>query len=230
LLLALPIRLWAQVAPRFALSPVVRVAVQIDSTAGAQFEARGFELKLSPSGAAGAPTEIQLVKQAGVHTGTLMSLTANGVHATSAIIEVLDSLAKPAITFRLSDVTILSDHLSLSASRANLEQQRISQQEALSSLTTDLQEAQRQLATAEEMNKTRGATRLELARAHDRVADLQRRLDLVKQRQALVASQLADQGPLDETIVLHFGRIEVDNREVGGRTAIDLVGRPRGKS
>jgi len=122
----------------------------------------------------------------------------------------------------------VSDHLSLSATRASLEQQRISQQEALSALTADQQEAQRQLATLEELGKTRVATRMDVARARDHASDLQRRIDLLKQRQALLASQIANQtgGPLDETIVLHFARLQIESAEPGGRAAIDFARRP----
>jgi len=156
----------------------------------------------------------------------LLSLSVNGTRIPSAVIEIPDSLGAPAISFRLSDVTVASDHLSLSAARANLEQQRIAQQEALSALTADYQEAQRQLTTVEELSKARSATRTDLARARDQASELQRRIDLLKQRQALLLRQIDDQGPLDETIVLRFGRFEIDSREPGGRAAIDFGGRP----
>jgi hypothetical protein len=67
---------------------------------------------------------------------------------------------------------------------------------------------------------------LDLARARDRATDLQHRIDLLKQRQSLLASQQADQGPLDETIVLRFARLEIESREPGGRATIDVGGRP----
>jgi hypothetical protein len=156
-------------------------------------------------------------------------MSANATHALSAMIEVLDSLGRPEITLRLRDIVVVSDHLSLSAARANLEQQRISQQEALSALTADHQEAQRQLATLEELGKTRVATRLDLARARDRASDIQRRIDLLKQRQALLAGQFAGQGPLDETIVLHFGQMQIESAEPGGHAVIDFARRPTPK-
>ena len=149
----------AQEAPKISLSPVVRVTLQLDSASTARFNAHGFDLHVAQSGLPSA-AEIQLVKVAGPSTGDLVSLSANAVHAPSAMIEVLDSLGRPAVTLRLRDIAVVSDHVSLSAARANLEQQRISQQEALSALTADHQEAQRQLATLEELGKTRVANRL----------------------------------------------------------------------
>jgi hypothetical protein len=221
------IRAEAQTATHVSFSTVVRVSLQIDSAASAEFMARNFDLRVARDDAsASATSEIQLVKRAGVHTGSLIRLSASGQHATSGVIDVLDSLGHPALTLRLSDVVIVSDHLTLSSARANLEQQRIVQQEALSALTTDYQEAQRELATAEELNKMRGTSRMDLARARDRASDLQRRLDLQKQRQALLASQQADQGPVDETVSLHFGKMEIESHEPGGSGTITVGSRP----
>ena len=218
----------AQEVSKVSLSPVVRVTLQLDSASTARFNAHGFDLHVVQSGLPSA-AEIQLVKVAGPSTGDLVSLSANAAHALSGAIEVLDSLGRPAVTLRLRDIVIVSDHLSLSAARANLEQQRISQQEALSALTADHQEAQRQLATLEELGKTRVATRLDLARARDRASDLQKRIDRLRQRQALLAGQVAGQGPLEETIVLHFGQLQIESADPGGRAVIDFARRPPSK-
>jgi len=218
---------FAQEASKISLSPVVRVTLQLDSASTARFNAHGFDLRVAQN----APTsaEIELVKVAGPSTGDLVRMSAAAIRAPSATIEVLDSLGRPAVTLRLTDIAVVSDHLSLSAARANLEQQRISQQEALSALTTDQQEAQRQLTTLEELGKTRVATRMEVARARDRASDLQRRIDLIKQRQALLANQFGGQGPLDETILLHFGQLQIESAEPGGRAVIDFARRPAPK-
>lgn len=217
----------AQEPPKVSLSPVVRVTLQIDSASTARFNAHGFDLRVVQSGVPSA-AEIELVKVAGANTGNLVSMSANAGRAPSGVIEVLDSLGRSAVTLRLTDISVVSDHLSLSATRANLEQQRISQQEALSALTADQQEAQRQLATLEELGKTRVATRMDIARARDRASDLQRRIDLLKQRQALLAGQIASQagGPLDETIVLRFAQLQIESAEPGGRAVIDFARRP----
>jgi hypothetical protein len=217
----------AQEPAKPSLIPVVRVSLQIDSLSSAQFDARDFDLSTMQSMTAGSAAEIRLVKRAGPHTGVLLGLSVSGTRVPSAVVDVLDSLGASAVSFRLSDVTVTSDRLSLSSARANLEQQRISQQEALSALTADFQEAQRQLVTIEELNKMRGATRSDLARARDRASDLQRRIDLLKQRQALLVRQVNEQGPLDETVVLRFGRFEIDSHEPGGRAAIDVQSRSR---
>ena len=210
-----------------SLSPVVRVTLHTDSVSTARFNAHGFDLRVVQSGVPSS-AEIELVKVAGPSTGDLVSMSANAARASSGLIEVLDSLGRSAVTLRLTDISVVSDHLSLSATRANLEQQRISQQEALSALTADQQEAQRQLATLEELGKTRVATRMDVARARDRASDLQRRIDLLKQRQALLAGQIASQagGPLDETIVLRFGQLQIESAEPGGRAVIDFARRP----
>lgn len=216
----------AQAAPvRAAASAFVRVSIQVDTTS-AQFNAEGFELKVSPTGLPGVNAEIQLVKQAGAYTGLLMGLSGRREHASGATIEVLDSTGAPDMTFRLTDVTIVSHRLALASNRASLEQQSISQQEALSPLNAEYQEATRQLATTDELAKRNMATRLELARARDRVSDLQRRVDLLKLRQVQVARQLGGNG-LEETLVLHFGHLEVERKDSGGRAMVDIVVRGR---
>ena len=217
----------ALAAPQFAspqiLSPVVRVTLQLDSGTTARFDARAFELRVSSpaTGGTGSGAEIQLVKPAGPHTGDLVRLSASGARSPMAQIEILDSLGVATTTWQLRDVVIASDHVTL-ASRVGLEQQRLAQQEALSTLTAEHQEAQRQLATVEELGKSRVGTRLELARARDRSADLQRRIALLERRLALVNGQLASQGMLEETVVLRFGRLEIDSAEPGGRATITL--------
>lgn len=212
--------------PAAAPSAPVRVTLQVDADSTTHFDADGFELKVSPTGLPAVNAEMQLVKQAGTHTGSLMALSAKRVHAQSVIVEVLDSAGVASMTFRLSDVIVVSDRVVLTTNRANLEQQSISQQETLSALNADYQEALRQLTTAEELGKNHVGTRLELARARDKASDLQRRVDLLKQRQARLARQLGGSG-LEETIVLHFGQLEVESRDANGRVTIDGVMRVR---
>jgi hypothetical protein len=214
----------AQEAPPPLASPIVRVTLQLDSGTTAQFDARSFELRVSSAGrgAAGNGAEIQLVKPAGPHTGDLVRLSASGARSPMAQIAILDSLGVATTTWQLRDITVASDYVTLASSRVALEQQRLSQQEALSTLTAEHQEAQRQLATVEELGKSRVGTRLELARARDRSADLERRIALLERRIALVNSQLASQGVLEETVVLHFGRLEIESAEPGGRATITL--------
>lgn len=216
---------FAQEPVKPAAWPTVRVTLHVDSGTTARFDARGFELRVSPAGTGSTGAEIQLVKQAGAHTGDLVRLSASGTRAPAAQIEILDSLGTAMTTLQLRDVAVVSDHVTLATSRVALEQQRLAQQEALSSLTAEQQEAQRQLATVEELGKSRVGTRLELARARDRSADLQRRIALLERRQALVSGQLASQGLLEETVVLHFGHLEIESTEPGGRVAIDVGAR-----
>ncbi len=212
----------AQETAKPLASPAVRVTMQLDSGTTARFDARGFELRVSPPVAGRPGAEIQLVRRAGAHTGDLVRLSASGTRAPEARIEILDSLGAATTTLQLRDVAVVSDQVALASSRVALEQQHIAQQEALSALTAEQQEAQRQLATVEELRKSRVGTPLELARARDRSADLQRRIALLARRQALVSGQLESQGTLEETVVLHFDRLEIESGEPGGSAAIDI--------
>ena len=213
-----------QQAARPLASTVVRVTLQLDSGAIARFDARGFELRVSPSGtgSGNSGAEIQLVKPAGPHTGDLVRLSASGARSPMAQIEILDSLGVATTTWQLRDITIASDRIALASSRVALEQQRLAQQEALSTLTAEHHEAQRQLTTVEELGKSRVGTKLDLARARDRSADLERRIVLLERRLALTDGQLASLGVLEETVVLHFGRLEIESAEPGGRATITL--------
>jgi hypothetical protein len=211
--------------PPTASVPIVRVALELDSGAVANFDARDFELRVAHESADRGPTELRLVKQVGAHTGDLVRLGASGERVPSATIEILDSLGAPSATVRVRAVTVASDRIALSAARATLEQQRLSQQEALSALTTEYQEAERQRATVEALGKSHIGTRQDLERARDRASDLARRIELLRRRQALVERQLAAQGPLEETVVLRFDALEIDSGAPGGRAMVELTHR-----
>lgn len=210
-------------------SSSAHVVLQIDSSVVAQFDAHGFDLgvaqlaRVGDAGAPGSTAEIKLVKQAGPFTGDLVRLSASGAHALAATIEVLDSLGTATLTIRLTDITVMSDHIALSSAREALTQQSISQQETLTQLTADYQQAQRDLATAEELGKSRVTTRQDLARARSRTAELQQRVALATQRQAMLARQLRRQSELDESLVLHFARMELDTHTDGGLGAWDAA-------
>jgi len=184
----------------------VRVSLQIDSTKSLGFSAHGFELRVQQPNA-----HVELSKQTDSATPELIRLAESRAVLPHVVVEVLDSASGPAMTLRLTGVTIASERVALSTTRSLLQQQSIAQQEALSSLTSDYQEADRQLAMAEELGKTRITTRQDLARARDRASDLKQRLALLRQRQAIVARQLHDLGPLDETLTLHFEHIDIDS-------------------
>ena len=211
--------------PPAAPVPIVRVALELDSGTVASFDARDFELRVANERADHGATELRLVKQVGAHTGDLVRLGASGGRVPSATIEILDSAGAPSATVRLRAVTVASDRIALSGARATLEQQRLSQQEALSSLTTEYQEAERQRATVEALGKSHIGTRQDLERARDRASDLARRIELLRRRQALVERQLAAQGPLEETVVLRFDALEIDSGAPGGRAMVELTHR-----
>jgi hypothetical protein len=202
---------------RSAVLPRARVSLRIDSTHTAQFNATGFELRVADD------AQVTLTRGVDAATPQLVAIAAARAVVPSVVVEVNDSLAAPVMVLRLAGVTIASERVTLSNVRAQLEQQRIAQQEALSALTSDYQEAERQLATAEELGKTRVNTRQELARARDRAQDLKQRLELLRQRQALVNLQLESTGPLDETIVLRFQHLEIESRDGTGRAAVDFA-------
>ncbi len=210
--------------------PPARITLQIDSTTAARFDLRSFDLGVTqnspPHGQiAQSSAEIQIVKQAGPFTGDLVRLSASGQHALAGTIEVLDSAGAPSMTIQLSDVSVISDHLTSSNARASLEQQRISLQESLAQLDADYQQAQRDLATAEELGKSKVMTKQDVLRAREHAGELQQRINLARERQNILAGQIAGQSSLEENVVLHFGRIEIQAPDAGGSMAWDFAPR-----
>lgn len=202
--------------------PNARVTFDLGNGATAVFAARTFTLgvegsapthdSLAPTPTVLRNTEVRLVKNAGPFTGEFVRRSAAGEISQQVLIEVLDSAGTSTLTVRLTNAAISADRVTLSNARAGLDQQRIAQQEALSQLTADYQDAQRELTTTEQLGKTRVSTPLEVARARDRAAELGRRLELAKQRQALLLRDLDAQGFVDEELTLHFSQIDITSR------------------
>ena len=198
-----------------------RVTIDLGNGAKAVFAVRVFDLGAHPGEvsvdslkhASVSPVAVHFVKNADSSTSELVRRSASGDVLPEALVEVLDSSGVASMTVRLADVRISSDRLTLSNARATLAEQRIAEQEAISQTTADYQDAQRELATAEQLGKTRVTTPLELARARDRAAQLGRRLDFAKQRQAMVQREFDAQGFIDEELTLQVGRFEIANRD-----------------
>ena len=202
----------------------VRMSLPLDSATVIAFDVRTFDLGVAHAAAGSTATtkttstELQLVKVAGPYTDDLLRLGTEGTHLPWATIDVVDSLGRPQTTLHLTDVSVVSDHVSYSGARAALQQQRISLEESLSQLTSEYQEAERDLATAEALGKTRVTTRQDLDRAREHAADVQRRLDLAKQRQTLLARQVDAVGALDEAVMFHVGSVAVESAPTVART------------
>lgn len=209
------------------LTAGAHVTIDLGNGSQAEFDTRSFELGISRAPGkddmpvASAPS-LHLVKRAGPFTGTLVQTSASGQHLPTVWLTVPDTTGAPAMTITLSDVVIDTDRLVLSSARAALEQQRIAQEGALTQLNTDYQEAQRQLAIAEQLGKSRVTTPQDLSRAREHATDVQRRLQLARQSQAMLENQLAEQGPMDEELTLHFARIAIDGAEPGAHGAWDF--------
>lgn len=183
------------------------VTLKIDSVRTLGFSARGFDLRVQD-----AETRVELTRSTDSVTRELVRIAAARAVLPEVVIEVCDSTEATFMRLRLTGVTIESEHVALSTSRALLEQQRLAQQEALSSLMSDYREAERELAVAEELGKTRITTRQDLARARDRVSDLKQRRDLLRQRQGIVDRQLEKMGPVDEMLTLRVRQVDIESR------------------
>lgn len=202
------------------------VSIDLGDGTLAEFDTRRFEVAVSQPANANASSaalpEVHLVKRAGAFTGALVQASASGQHLPSMLVSVPDSAGAAALSILLTDVVVATDRLVLTSERQTLEQQRIAQRATLAQLTSDYQEAQRQLTIAEQLGKSRVTTPQDLLRARERAAEVQQRLDLARQSYAMLESQLAAQGPMDEELTLRFARIEINGAEPGSRGAWDF--------
>lgn len=182
---------------------------------------RDFELQVSNAGPAAPPAsnvpaaqlagavQVKFDRTPGLFTPDLAQRGASGQRIPSVTVEVLDPSGATTLTLRLSDVLVASDHVVVN-DRSGLEQQRLGLLDAIAQLTSDLQEAERQQNLTEALDKKRLSSSLEVARVHSQVDLLRKRLENQRTRLALLESQIAATGPLDEQVALTFAHFDVE--------------------
>lgn len=118
----------------------------------------------------------------------------------------------PAIMLRLYDVQVSSMRLVTNDDNIGLVQQRLGLQESIAQLSIDLQEAQRQLAVTESLDKRKLSSSLEVSHAHATADALSSRLGVQRQHLALVEQLLSRWTPVREEIVLTANRMDMQAR------------------
>ena len=93
-----------------------------------------------------------------------------------------------------------------------LVQRRLDLQESIAQLSIELQEAQRQLAVTESLDKRKLSSSLEVAHAHATTDGLSSRLAVQRQHLALVEDLLSRWTPVREELVLTANRMDMPGR------------------
>lgn len=181
----------------------------------------GFDLEITNGGTAAPPAsnvpaallagaaQVKFARTPGAYTADLAQHGASGQRIPSVVVEVLDPSGVTALTLRLSDVLVASDHVVVN-DRSGLEQQRLALLDQIAQLTSDLQEAERQQNLTEALDRKRLSSSLEVARVHSQVDLVRKHLDNQRQRLGLLDAQLASTGPLDEDVGLTFAHFEIE--------------------
>ena len=212
-----------------------RVIFQFGSSAGvgvvsgAPILVRGLEVSFasqpSPAPAGqGAPapavsiSRLRFVKDPDAVTAELARRGMSGERIDTVMVEVIDGNGSTIMRLRVARALVASDRLSLDPSGGSLEQQHLSLMETIAQLSADLQEARRQLALNEALDKKRATSSLEVARAKERVSLMETRLAVQQRRLEILRRQIASRSPVDEEVTLSFSKFEIEAPE-GARTA-----------
>ena len=118
----------------------------------------------------------------------------------------------PSLTVKLYDVQVTSMRLVTNDDNVGLVQRRLDLQESIAQLSIELQEAQRQLAVTESLDKRKLSSSLEVAHAHATTDALSSRLAVQRQHLALVEDLLSRWTPVREELVLTANRMDMPGR------------------
>lgn len=196
--------------------PAARITLDLGSGSVAAFTASTIDMSMTASPAAPKTPAVTTVQLRFLRAPDSLSAELArriGAARIPSVEAVLPSHGTtPSITLRLSDVQVTSMRLVTSDDNVGLVQQRLGLQESIAQLSIDSQEAQRQLAVTESLDKRKLSSSLEVAHAHATADALASRLAVQRQHLALVEQLLARWTPVREEIVLLAGAAEVQAR------------------
>ena len=198
-------------------SPIARIALDFGSGASAPFAASAIDLSVSaappvPKTPPSTVVQLKFLRSPDTLTSEIASRAGTNTRLPSAEVSLPMRGSSPAMTLRLYDVQVASMRLVTNDDNIALMQQRLGLQESIAQLSIDLQEAQRQLAVTESLDKRKLSSSLEVAHAHATADALASRLSVQQQQLALVEQLLAHWTPVREEIVLSAARVEMAPR------------------
>jgi len=196
---------------------IARIALDFGSGTSAPFAASAIDLSVSaapplPRTPPSTVVQLRFLRSPDTLTSEIASRAGTNTRLPSAEVSLPMRGSTPAMTLRLYDVQIASMRLVNNDDNIALVQQRLGLQESIAQLSIDLQEAQRQLAVTESLDKRKLSSSLEVAHAHATADALASRLGVEQQHLALVEQLLAHWTPVREEIVLSAARVEMQPR------------------
>lgn len=201
-------------AARRDTTATARIALDFGSGASAPFAASAIDLSVSaappvPRTPPSTVVQLKFLRSPDTLTSEIASRAGTSTRLPSAEVSLPMRGSAPAMTLRLYDVQVASMRLVTNDDNIALMQQRLGLQESIAQLNIDLQEAQRQLAVTESLDKRKLSSSLEVAHAHATADALSSRLSVQQQQLALVEQLLAHWTPVREEIVLSAARVEM---------------------
>jgi hypothetical protein len=209
--------------PPVPAEAVARVTFDFGSGASTALLVQDFEAGFAPSASASSnagSVRVHFAKAPDSLTPELARRGASAERIPSVTIEVLGGAGgdKTLMTFRLSDALVASDRVAVDNGAADLQQQRLALEDGIAQLRSDLQDAQRQLALTDALDKKKLSSTLEVARARDRAQLLETKLAVQKRRLDLLDKQIAAHLAVKEEITLVVPKFEIET-SAGVRTA-----------
>ena len=198
--------------------PVAHVALDLGAGLGRSFAAHGVELKVTtvpPGSARGQPStaiELRFVRTPDTLSADLTDRVSNGNRIATMQAELPARIGAPATIVRLYDARVVSTHLTMNDDNIRLVQQRLGLEASIAQLTGELQDAERQLAVTESLDKRKLSSSLEVAHARAAADVLRKRLAVEREHLQLVEQQFANWTPIQEEVVLSAARVEMQTR------------------
>jgi hypothetical protein len=194
-----------------------QVALDFGGGVSAPFLATAIDLSVSaappiPKTPPSTVVQLKFLRAPDSLTPEIASRAGTNTRMPSAELTLPSRGATPGMSLRLYDVQVASMRLVTNDDNIALVQQRLGLQESIAQLGIDLQEAQRQLAVTESLDKRKLSSSLEVAHAHATADALASRLAVQQQHLAIVEQLLAHWTPVREEIVLTASRVEMQAR------------------
>ena len=198
--------------------PVAHVAFDFGAGLGRPFAAHGVELKVTtvpPATAKGQPVtaiQVRFLRTPDTLSADLTDRVSSGNRIATMQAELPGRAGAPMTIVRLYDAQVVSTHLAMNDDNIGLVQQRLGLAASIAQLTGELQDAERQLAVTESLDKRKLSSSLEVAHARAITDVLTKRLAVERERLQLVEQQIANWTPIQEEVVLSAARVEMKAR------------------
>jgi hypothetical protein len=198
--------------------PVAHVAFDFGTGFGAGFAARGVELRVAnvpapnPKAQSSTAIQVRFLRTPDTLTANLANRVSSGDRVAAVEAELPGRAGAPVTVVRLYDAQVVSTQLTMNDDNIALVQQPLGLEASIAQLTGELQEAERQLAVTESLDKRKMSSSLEVAHAHATTDVLTKRLAVEREHLQLVEQQIAHWTPIQEEVVLSASRIEMESR------------------